>query len=345
VNGGRPLACLLVGLGMAWCVGPVRAATAPEPSVVEGDEVGALRLLESAVEVSRSRTWSATQHVTTYVDGVPALSTAYLEHVPGQGTAVRVVPSTDVPVAADVFDADLLSLLDTNFDLEVMRVEPCRGRPAHLIQVSRPGQRGSAAVAARFWVDTATGLVLRRDVLDGDGRVLRSNELLDLAFPRPAASLALGRQLVPSGRHLDAVGLAELVQQGWQAPQWLPGGLTLYDARVMERSGGPVVQLAYSDGLSTLSVFQQRGVVRTTSGGLVRKVGRGTVWQSFDTPLRMVWSTRGRTWTVVSDAPPQVVDEAVRALPHEALGSTQDGVGPRVWRGMSRVGAWLNPFS
>jgi sigma-E factor negative regulatory protein RseB len=283
--------------------------------------------------------------VTTYIDGVPSLSTAYLEHVPGQGTAVRVVPSTDVPVAADVFDADLLSLLDTNFHLAVTRVEPCRGRPAHLIQVTRPGQHGGAAVAARFWVDTATGLVLRRDVLDGDGRVLRSNELVDLAFARPSATLQAGRQLTPSGRHLDEVGLADLTSQGWQVPQWLPGGLTLYDARVMERSGGPVVQLAYSDGLSTLSLFQQRGVVRTTSGGLVRRVGKGTVWQSFDTPLRVVWSTRGRTWTVVSDAPAQVVDEAVRALPHEAPTSSQDGIGPRVWRGMSRVGEWLNPFS
>lgn len=343
---GTRLLCVLLGVGLAWTAVPVGACLPPEPVVAEGEEQRALQLLEKAVDITRSRAWTATQNVTTYVDGVPTFATSHLEHVPGKGSAVRVVPSADVPVAADVFDAELLSLLDANYELGVLRIEPLRGRAAHLLVVSRPGIQGSEGVAARFWVDTETGMVLRRDVLDGDGRVQRSSELVGLSFPAGSTTGAAdGRQLAPSGRRLDEPGMAELTGRDWQPPPWLPGGLALYDARVLDRSGAQVLQLAYSDGLSTLSVFQQRGVVQARSGGLVRKMGGGSVWQSFDTPVRVVWSTDGVTWTVVSDASPQLVDDAVRALPHGAPQSSQDGVGPRVWRGMSRVGKWLNPFS
>jgi len=343
---GTRLLCVLVGVGLAWSVAPAGACLPSEPVLGGGTEVRALRLLRAAVGVSREQAWTATQHVTTYVDGVPSLTTAHLEHIPGQGSAVRVIPSHDATLTTDVFDAALLSVLDSNYDLSVLRVVRLRGRPAHLVLVSRYGGAVGESVAGRFWIDATTGMVLRRDVLDADGRVQRSSELVGLSVFRPGRELrTVARQLAPSGRRLDQAGLAGLAAQGWQVPPWLPGGLMLYDARVMERSGSQVVHLTYSDGLSTLSVFQQPGVVHATSGGLVRKVGGGTVWQSLDTPVRVVWSSRGRTWTVVSDAPAQVVDDAVGALPHEAPEQRQDGVAPRVWRGMEKVGTWLNPFS
>ena len=47
----------------------------------------------------------------------------------------------------------------------------------------------------------------------------------------------------------------------------MPSGLTLFDARQSSTAGGRVVDLAYSDGLSVVSLFVQRG--RLPAGGRI----------------------------------------------------------------------------
>ena len=64
------------------------------------------------------------------------------------------MPQRASSVAADVDDPDLLSLLDSNYDVSVLRLEALRGRPAHLLVVSRPGQHGSAAGARPYADDS-----------------------------------------------------------------------------------------------------------------------------------------------------------------------------------------------
>jgi sigma-E factor negative regulatory protein RseB len=140
---------------------------------------------------------------------------------------------------------------------------------------------------------------------------------------------------------LDEAELARFEADGWPVLRGLPGGLELYDARWLTDG---VLQLAFSDGLSTLSLFVQQGEMPTTAAGVVRQVGGGTVWQSDGEPERVVWAAGGRTWTLVSDLEPALVDQVLLALPHQGGQLAQDGLGPRVWRGMSRVGSWLNPF-
>jgi hypothetical protein len=69
-----------------------------------------------------------------------------------------------------------------------------------------------------------------------------------------------------------------------------------------------------------------------------------TVWVSPGAAEQVVWSGGGRTWTLVSDAPQATIVRAVTALPHTQAGAVDDGLASRTWRGMSRVGSWLNPF-
>jgi len=56
-----------------------------------------------------------------------------------------------------------------------------------------------------------------------------------------------------------------------------------------------------------------------------------------------VWPGGGRVWTLVSDAPDDVVLRAVAALPHDDL--PRDGLRARLARGLARLGSMLNPFS
>lgn len=340
------VAAALAGLGALALSPQVSALVVPEPGTDAGPvaraSAGALALLESAARATRVRAWSGTQHVVSMAAGVPQVSDTRVDHVPGRGSALG---AHDDVVAADVLDESLLTVLAETYDLAVVARRSCEGRPAQVVEARRPGLTGRGAVAGRFWVDDATGLVLRREVLGTDGRVLRRSELTDVRVGPPVADVATaetaGSALRPRGERLSAQALEVLGRQGWPVPRTLPSGMTLFDARLLDDQ---VLQLSYSDGLTTLSLFGQRGELPASTTGVVRTVQGGKVWLTPGVPGRVVWSEHGRTWTLVSDAPPDVVDEIVAALPHGGGQLAQDGLGPRVWRGMARVGAWLNPF-
>ncbi len=331
---------------------PVSALIPPGPDgatlAVTTQSAQALGLLESAARAARTRTWSGTQHVVSTRAGEPRLTVLDVHHAPGTGTTVRVLLTDDHAVAADVLDQNLLSLLTSHYQVRVAGTAVCAGRRARVVEVRRPGVAGAAGVAGRFWLDSATGLVLRREVLDESGAVVRSSAFVSLTVgPRTKASsvsFTAGDVVRPTGQRLDAVALAALEAEGWPVIHTLPSGLQLFDARRHEGDGGDVLQLSYSDGLSTLSLFVQKGELPDQLTGTARPMSGGTVWVSPGATERVVWSGDGRTWTLVSDAPDSTVENAVLVLPHAPLAAGADGVLHRAWRGLSRVGAWLNPF-
>ena len=104
------------------------------------------------------------------------------------------------------------------------------------------------------------------------------------------------------------------------------------------------MHLSYSDGIATVSVFEQRG--RLDADGLAghhREVVDGhEVWVSGEVPQRVVWTSGETVYTVVADAPERTVDQVVAALPHQpaADGNTLGRLG----RGLDRVASWFNPF-
>jgi sigma-E factor negative regulatory protein RseB len=339
----------LTGLGALATCGPVAAFVAPESPTGSAPaaqaSASALGLLEAAARATRTRAWSGTQRVMSLVTGTPQVTEVRVRHLPGRGSSLDPVARGTALVTADVLDASLLSVLAGNYDLAVVASTVCEERPARVVEARRPGVTGPEGVAGRFWLDVATGLVLQRDVLGADGGLLRRSALRDLHVGPPIEDVAVvqtaGQVLQPRGARLTAAALTALGRRGWSLPRTLPGGMVLFDARLLDDD---VLQLSYSDGLSTLSLFGQRGELPPTTTGILRRVGDAWVWESPGTPGRVVWSEHGHTWTLLSDTSPQVLDAVVAALPHGGSTVTQDGLGPRAWRGVARVGAWLNPF-
>lgn len=327
---------------------PCAALTSPSPAS-EGPPVAAptdqaLRLLDRAATAARTRVWSGTQHVVTVRDGQPTFTILQVSHRPGSGSAVHVMAAdqdAEAPttVVADVLDSKLLSLLAGHYDLVVSGHGSCSGHPAVVVDALRPGVEGAGAVAGRFWIDTASQLVLRREVMDEAGSVVRSSVFVDLALDAPPVTPTLS--LAPQGTRLSSQELADLEADGWPVVHSLPSGLELFESRMHDG----VLQLSYSDGLSSLSLFVQEGELGEEPEGTAHRVGGGTVWVTGVAPERVVWSGDRRTWTLVSDAPVDTVSQALLVLPHTSSAPEGDGVGARVWRGMSRVGGWLNPFS
>ena len=327
----------------------VRLGPSPAPGAV-ADEPTALQLLGSAARAARARTYTGTQYVSTWRRDAASSQVADIRHTPAGGSVVTVHPTAGDPrpdsgsdsavaLSSDL-DVRLLSLLADHYDLGVAGVDTCTGRTARVVEARRPGISGDGAVAGRFWVDDDTALVLRREVFDRSGRLVRSSVFASLSVAPAVATVA---DVAPD--RVDEAALDRLRREGWRVPMSLPGGMELFDARVRTHEGEDVLHLSYSDGLSTLSLFAQRGRLgnRQMGGFTKEKVAGSPVWvRSSVSPQRVVWGGGGRVFTLLTDAPPESVRDVVKALPHDRAPRT--GFLARLSRGLSRLASWLNPF-
>ena len=326
----RRLVVLVVGAGLLLPAAPALAGGVAEAAAARRVEGEALAVLERAVEAGRTVGYRGRQQVATGAGSV----VVDVSHRPGRRSVLRASDGTVPTVATAALDPRVVSVLAASYDLAVAGTGRCTGRTTTVVEA----RRDDGQVAGRFWVDEATGLLLRRDVHDEDGRRVRRSEFVDLEV-RAAAD-------VDAARTTDLpAAVDELRAGGWHVPDGLPGGFALFDARLSapgEREH--VLHLAYSDGLSTTSLFAQRGELGSTppDGFREGEVGGRPVWHDRGVPERAVWSGGGAVWTLVSDAPSAVVRDAVATLPRDR--AERDGVLARLGRGLGRLASALSPF-
>jgi sigma-E factor negative regulatory protein RseB len=145
----------------------------------------------------------------------------------------------------------------------------------------------------------------------------------------------------PWGDPLSHAQLLALRSRGWQVPAALPGGLTLFTGAQTATSTGTVLDLGYSDGLSVVSVFEQRGHLAAKLAGWQKvKVGGQVVYVALPDQRSLTWSSHDMVYTVMADAPTQTVDAVIGALPHDS----PPGFFKRMSRGFVRLASWVNPF-
>lgn len=193
----------------------------------------------------------------------------------------------------------------SHWDLTIGGERRVAGRAATLVVASDPD---TGKPRARFWVDKERGLLLRRDVLDEQGRVVRSIGFVVIHglgdAPRPGA---------PSAGTGSPPRKIVRAPEGYRAPAHTAG----YDLLGSYRHDDGTVQLFYSDGLFNLSVFEQTGEVdwNALPEGTDRDLD-GTKTRSYATPTStvVVWGDAGFAITCVGDAPPDEIDAIVRNL-------------------------------
>jgi len=197
---------------------------------------------------------------------------------------------------------------------------------------------------------------LRREVFNTSAQLISEEAFVQVQFgtltkpPSPAAASAASAKAsagasaaTPSGPSWSAVTapaqlLAGLNKQGWRLPVSLPGGLPLYSAARSTTGAGQVLDLGYSDGLSVVSLFVQRGTLAQRPAG----------WQQVSLPGHQVyvaghsiiWAGGGFVYTMLADAPPLVVSQVVASLPR----NTAPGFFDRIMRGFRRLAAVADPF-
>ena len=347
-----------VALASGW--GPVASGpAAPRPAVGPPSpaQLAGLKLLSQAAQACRSTSYQGVEMAwwgpggdTSVVDVWHQPGGQALTRAPAAaGTAVAWPNQSHQPVPlpgtsglnldeAGVLgmSARLVSLLAANYVVAVAGRGQVAGRPAHIVTVRHRG----GGPAAWFWLDSATSLPLRKEMFDA-----RAHLISDVAF----AEVTIGRGAVsgePTGAErawrttLAPSQLARLRAEGWPLPGPLPGNLTLIGARENGTSTGPVVDLDYSDGLSVVSVFVQRGYLPARLSGWSQVALEGRkVYANDPDDLCFAWSAGGFVYTLIAAAPQQTVGQVVVALPHD----DDPGWLSRMKHGLHRLLSWVSP--
>lgn len=328
-------------------------SAAPAPASPDSDD--GITLLREAADAGRTVPYRGVQVVCWWGPEGTTTMVVNVAHRPGTGTLLQMAGTGGQPAGATYVPdtpgvqqpgtplgvtEEALGLLAANYRVVTGGTGSAGSRPAQIVEA----RRDDGTIAARFWLDQATKVPLRRELFDKHSRMINEDAFIDLQVGRSAVTGVLDGQAVPSrpwSDELTSQDLARLRARGWPLPGRLPGGLTLFEARQAATASGPVLQLGYSDGLSEMSLFIQRGGLPRTLAGYqqVRMAGR-TIYARDSAQQLLTWAGRGHVYTVIADAPAGTVDAVVDALPHEAA----PGFWGRLTRGFARLASWADPF-
>jgi hypothetical protein len=310
-----------------------------------------LRLLEEAAAACQNVSYRGVQIVAWWGDDGTATSVVEVWHQPGRGTLARAA-DTDAgpldPLQSPLsggqnpdgilgVSGQLLVLMRANYEVVSTGDGDADNRPARIVEVRGPGGK----LAARFWLDAATKLPLRRELFDNNARVISEDAFINLTVGASGLADMPVAAARPWAGRLGESGLAALRAMGWPLPGRLPGNLVLFASDQTSTRSGQVADLSYSDGLSIVSLFVQRGVLPRALSGWRPVVVRGRPVYAADSGDRsLAWSARGFVFTLIADAPSATVGQVVAAMPRDA----DPGFWQRLGRGFRRLGSWVNPF-
>lgn len=333
-----------VGLGAeATPLAPVDVRVPP------GDSTAAIRLLEAAVAAPAVFAFAGTRRIAAYDGTGPGAIDVDVLHVPAQGTRFQVDAGTGGASSAVFVDADAdaaaaagpstADLLRESYDVAVVGHDTVAGRRAAVVGVARDGE-----LAAQLWIDTATGVLLRRDVYAG-GRLARSSEFLDFRL-RPHAFLDhVPPTLVqPDLRALSTTRAAQFNDSGWTCPATVVSGWQLTELDQVD-SGSDTLHAEYSDGLTSVSIYEQRGALDPADLAGFERVdaGSGVVYRRDGLPTQVVWQSGDMVYTVITDAPAATVDDLLSGLPTGTPEADDPGFGSRVGAGLDKMVGFLSP--
>lgn len=360
--------------GAAGLVAALLLTAAPAAAV--GADADADRrwrsLLDRAAQAAEETAYAGESLWVTYEDGAPSVSTFFVRSS-GDGE-ISVADDSRIAVrlgddggsladhernwffplpAADLAKAHKgLDRLADKYDVEVLSTESLLDRECTRLQIRR---ESDGELVERLWMDDDTGLLLRRETYNGEDELLRMVAYLKLDLEpdsRAGGNLRATRGQRPSQERreqdvtqVDETGRAALRAAGWTVPDVLPGDYATEGSFVVSAGDTQPLQTVYSDGLYTVSLFEQRGSLDpatlpegaqvTTAYGFPAFTWPGAV------PSRLVWEANGTTWSVVGDVPPDQMLDITAALPQPA----SDGFFDRIQRGLGRLGSWVSPWS
>lgn len=301
-----------------------------------------LAWLRSAAEAPRRTSYAGTKTVTVWAGAVQA-SQVRVYHAapdrtrleyPAAGTqparivvitgraAVEFIPARNEIIRRPAPAADeegltrgVLPRILENYDVLFDGAEEVAGRPTRIIDVRGrlPGRP-----RLRIWVDDGTRLILRFERYGPGGALREASAFLSIEVNPPlsadlftlAPPPGVRVQTRPPGGRLTLEQIAQRVGFTPRLPGYLPAGYRRAGSRVTTIRGTLAAVFAFSDGVSTLTLFESRGPQGSPRGGRPVRIGAadGTMIPRGVATL-LHWNAGGISFTLVGDLPQ---DELIR---------------------------------
>ncbi|MFY0409433.1 hypothetical protein [Solicola sp. PLA-1-18] len=236
----------------------------------------------------------------------------------------------DDPAAVELLAGDDgavpdLDLVVRNYDVRLGDTTLVDGLRATEVVATEDGRRASA-----YWVSTSTGRVVRAVAYDDDGT------------PRElplAASPAVSASATP----ISEAGMVSLTRSGWPCHETLARDLDRVEGAFWEQDAERIVSLAYTDGVSRVSLYEQSGSLDPAGLDGFRRttLGATEVWVREGSPTVATWDEDGVVYTVVTDAGVGRLADVVADLPHRVVDTSPLA---RVQRGLERMTRAADPL-
>ena len=227
--------------------------------------------------------------VTAYL---PDKRIAVIERRPGKGGLLGALPRAD-------------SQIEQWYEVRLDdRLPELNGRPAAVVSV-RP--RDGYRFGHRLWIDEATGMPVRTELVDGAGNVVERLRFTHLEIRADIPDSSLQPGVDPAQfRWVRQAAYPEEAGAAWQVRQ-PPPGFRLSASSVKDIVGmpSPVNQLVLSDGLASVSVF-----IHAPAAGRQppQGVGHAGAASTFSTVVA------GQQVTAVGEVPPETLKAIVSSI-------------------------------
>lgn len=176
----------------------------------------------------------------------------------------RVVVAHDDAIDDQVAEDDNFAVLASNYTASFAPDETLDGRPVRVIVLNN---KYTGQTTMRLHIDAKTNLVLKKETYAANGALAtqtRFEEIrYDAAIPTAIFEVPKGMQLIngpsrglPSNDLQHVIAAAGFPAQG---PKYLPEGFTPVEGDVVDIKGVRTLHLLYSDGIRTVSLFQNQG--------------------------------------------------------------------------------------
>jgi negative regulator of sigma E activity len=223
----------------------------------------------------------------------------------------RVVVNRNDAIDDQVAIADNFDLLTANYQVFFAPDETVAGRTARVLLLVN---KHTGETTMRVWIDSQTGLVLQKEGYAANGSLTSQTRFEQIRYTQ---SIPLGIFAVPTGlpriigqsHALPSNDIAAMVRAaGFKArgPKYLPDGFVPVAGDLSDVNGVRTLHLLYSDGIRTVSLFQNAsGVAANTSNYTphIVRVGddKAEAIQEGATTLLGWHGSNGLYFTLVSD--------------------------------------------
>ncbi len=222
----------------------------------------------------------------------------------------RVLVAQDDSIDDQIAEDDNFSVLMANYTAAYAPDESFEGRPVHVVLLTN---KYTGEPTMRVRIDAKTDLVVGKEIYDASGSIVSQMRFEHVRYTAniPKALFEVPAHLVRftgPARSLPSVDLQQVVSRaGFKArgPKYLPEGFAPVEGDVSIVNGVRTLHLLYSDGIRTVSLFQnaKHATVNLSRYAVkVTKLANHRARYVTDGPTTLLtWSDDGLLFTLVGD--------------------------------------------